>query len=133
MSTWTTLFSLFTRRLNILRRAPIMNVETSTALKRDADAEIDPHSEDTKRTRLNEDADAAHAVNEATSSTDPVPSRSKRKKGKSKNAPYDKRRGTRPEAGVAVENGEEKIPRLPKRLHALLIGYAGSGFNGMQM
>ncbi|KLO04316.1 pseudouridine synthase, partial [Schizopora paradoxa] len=58
------------------------------------------------------------------------------KKDRSRKAPqYDKRRGTRKEADDADADGEgvEKTPRLPKRLHALLIGYAGSGFNGMQI
>lgn len=42
------------------------------------------------------------------------------------------RRGTRKE-GEARPEGEEKAPRLPKRQCALLIGFCGTGCNGMQM
>lgn len=61
----------------------------------------------------------------------------KGKKGKDKDKEYvrSRRRGTRPEGedAPAPENGESKPPRLPKRLCALLIGFCGDGYNGMQM
>lgn len=46
-----------------------------------------------------------------------------------------KRRGTRPEgeARPATEEGESRTARLPKRMSALLIGFCGAGYNGMQM
>lgn len=62
----------------------------------------------------------------------------KGKKGKDKDKDYvrSRRRGTRPEGeeAPAPENGgEPKAPRLPKRQCALLIGFCGDGYNGMQM
>ncbi|KAL1734023.1 pseudouridine synthase, partial [Schizophyllum commune] len=75
---------------------------------------------------------------------DPNSKRSQRKadkrkdKGKDKDKdgrqPWtDRRRGTRAED--ATEDGEprEKAPRLPKRMCAVLIGFCGSGYNGMQI
>ena len=46
-----------------------------------------------------------------------------------------RRRGTRPdkkEGEEAEDSGEPKGPRLPKRQCAVLIGYCGSGYSGMQ-
>lgn len=43
-----------------------------------------------------------------------------------------KRRGTRPEGEPAPDEGD-KGPRLPKRASALLIGFCGAGYSGMQM
>ncbi|KAI0794185.1 tRNA pseudouridine synthase [Fomes fomentarius] len=61
----------------------------------------------------------------------------KGKKGKDKDKEYvrSRRRGTRPEGedAPAPENGESKPPRLPKRPCALLIGFCGDGYNGMQI
>ena len=42
-----------------------------------------------------------------------------------------KRRGTR--SNNENTDSENKAPRLPKRLCALLIGFCGSGYSGMQM
>lgn len=52
-----------------------------------------------------------------------------RRKGKGR------RRGTRDEEAEASTSlsGEPKAPRLPKRQCALLIGFCGAGYNGMQM
>ncbi|KAH9940804.1 tRNA pseudouridine synthase [Epithele typhae] len=44
-----------------------------------------------------------------------------------------KRRGTRDEAEGQPSSGEAKAPRLPKRPAALLLGFCGDGFNGMQI
>ncbi|THH11866.1 hypothetical protein EW145_g374 [Phellinidium pouzarii] len=63
------------------------------------------------------------------------------KKEKSKKEPKKwaaRRRGTRsdkPEGAEDVADGKagEKAPRLPKRQCALLIGFCGSGYNGMQI
>lgn len=70
----------------------------------------------------------------------------KNQKGKGKDKPKKPaagRRGTRNdealEGGAANPNadaeasGEPKAPRLPKRMCALLIGFCGSGYRGMQM
>ncbi|KAJ7181015.1 pseudouridine synthase [Mycena filopes] len=37
------------------------------------------------------------------------------------------------ERGAAAPSGEPKAPRLPKRMCALLIGFCGSGYRGMQI
>ncbi|KAI0630861.1 pseudouridine synthase [Trametes polyzona] len=57
------------------------------------------------------------------------------KKGKDKEYVRNRRRGTRPEGEEATtpDNGEPKAPRLPKRPCALLIGFCGDGYNGMQI
>ncbi|KAH9846263.1 tRNA pseudouridine synthase [Lenzites betulinus] len=59
------------------------------------------------------------------------------KKGKDKDYVRARRRGTRPEGGEVQaptpENGEPKAPRLPKRPCALLMGFCGDGYNGMQI
>lgn len=61
--------------------------------------------------------------------------RQRGKKGEEKDYVRNRRRGTRPEGEEVptIENGEPKAPRLPKRQCALLIGFCGDGFNGMQM
>ncbi|KAI1796764.1 tRNA pseudouridine synthase [Ganoderma leucocontextum] len=61
--------------------------------------------------------------------------RQRGKKGEEKDYVRNRRRGTRPEGeGVpATENGDSKAPRLPKRQCALLIGFCGDGYSGMQI
>jgi tRNA pseudouridine38-40 synthase len=56
-------------------------------------------------------------------------------KGKQKDRPERRnRRGTRNEPAVEGEDiGGPKTPRLPKRQCALLMGFCGSGYSGMQM
>ena len=62
--------------------------------------------------------------------------RSRSRKGKvaldGKKAVRRDRRGTRAEGQLEGEN-VVKTPRLPKRQCALLIGFCGTGCNGMQM
>jgi hypothetical protein len=77
-------------------------------------------------------------VAEASPSTARTDGKSTKRKGKdSKNAKKTgrRRRGTRnDEAAATTENPDQpKEPRLPKRLSALLIGFCGSGYRGMQM
>lgn len=43
------------------------------------------------------------------------------------------RRGTRHDGEVKEGENEPKGPRLPKRMCAVLIGFCGAGYNGMQM
>lgn len=62
----------------------------------------------------------------------------KSRKGKEKDTKNTgRRRRTRNEEaledGVPEASGEPKTPRLPKRMCALLIGFCGSGYSGMQM
>ncbi|KZT10155.1 tRNA pseudouridine synthase [Laetiporus sulphureus 93-53] len=60
-------------------------------------------------------------------------------KGGKQRAPNQKkdqtywRKGTHPEGSESRNSEEPKAPRLPKRHCALLIGFCGSGFNGMQI
>ncbi len=56
-----------------------------------------------------------------------------RKAAREFHASHKKRRGTRPEGEARVDDGEPKAPRQPKRHCALLIGFCGAGYNGMQM
>ncbi|OSD05463.1 tRNA pseudouridine synthase [Trametes coccinea BRFM310] len=59
----------------------------------------------------------------------------KGRKGKDKEYARTRRRGTRPEGEETrtPDDGEPKAPRLPKRPCALLIGFCGDGYNGMQI
>ncbi|KAI0954838.1 hypothetical protein AcW1_006610 [Taiwanofungus camphoratus] len=57
------------------------------------------------------------------------PRKSKEKEGKVR----DRRRGTRGEETESRDSAEPKAPRLPKRQCALLIGFCGAGYNGMQI
>lgn len=58
--------------------------------------------------------------------------KSDKKKDKKSGKDSWSRRGTRKEGETRPE-GEEKATRLPKRQCALLIGFCGTGCNGMQM
>lgn len=63
-------------------------------------------------------------------------SRGDARKAKAEDNKLGKRRGTRldvPEGEKVQHGGEPKGPRLPKRQCALLIGFCGSAYNGMQM
>ncbi|KAH7327636.1 pseudouridine synthase [Rhizoctonia solani] len=42
-------------------------------------------------------------------------------------------RGTRNDEDKPAEDGQEKAPRLPKKKVAVLIGFCGTGYNGMQI
>ncbi|CAE6458384.1 unnamed protein product [Rhizoctonia solani] len=42
-------------------------------------------------------------------------------------------RGTRNNEDKPIDEGEEKAPRLPKKKVAVLIGFCGTGYNGMQI
>jgi tRNA pseudouridine38-40 synthase len=56
---------------------------------------------------------------------------SRENRGKKLRTGSGRRRGTRPENESPAEDGEKKA-RLPKRAIALLIGYSGTGYYGMQ-
>jgi hypothetical protein len=53
-------------------------------------------------------------------------------RGKGKERVPKKRRGTRPD-NEPREDGAERAPRLPKKQCALLLGFAGTRYSGMQM
>lgn len=59
----------------------------------------------------------------------------KKKEKEAKKSGRRSRRGTRNDEGAGAEESPDhpKTPRLPKRQCALLIGFCGSGYSGMQM
>ncbi|CAE6432605.1 unnamed protein product [Rhizoctonia solani] len=97
--------------------------------------------------------DSAPAEPGASNSNDPedsTPSSSKRKnktrggrgRGRDQRARTDRNaerkgswasRGTRNNEDKPVDDGQEKAPRLPKKKVAVLIGFCGTGYNGMQI
>ncbi|KAF8746185.1 Pseudouridine synthase, partial [Rhizoctonia solani] len=97
--------------------------------------------------------DSAPAEPGASNSNDPedsTPSSSKRKnktrggrgRGRDQRAHTDRNaerkgswasRGTRNNEDKPVDDGQEKAPRLPKKKVAVLIGFCGTGYNGMQI
>ncbi|KAK7008253.1 tRNA pseudouridine synthase 1 [Favolaschia claudopus] len=117
-----------------------------------------PHEEEDngtqKRVKTTEDMEkeevntpeegSADAGEKPKKARDGFPKNLKNRKGKEKNSrnPTRDRRGTRNrEAAELAEagegegeaSGEPKAPRLPKRMRALLIGFCGSGYKGMQI
>ncbi|KAJ6529995.1 pseudouridine synthase [Mycena vulgaris] len=127
-------------------------MDAPAAAKRAHEEGEDPQA---KRVKTSEEREAADGGVEGgeQASTDAVtgaaPSKGKRRdaagfpksrKGKEKDTKNTgRRRRTRNEEaledGAAVESGEPKTsaPRLPKRMCALLIGFCGSGYSGMQI
>ena len=71
----------------------------------------------------------------STKPSDPKQTKSKKQKKFEKRADRrERRRATlRPDGEERTESSEPKGPRLPKRQCALLLGYSGAGYNGMQM
>ncbi len=124
-----------------------MGEESTRPPKRRKLDELDPQSEDssngTKRKKFQEGPDEVHKGDVVASGDaggsgsaskltkkDKNMSRSEyRRKGKGR------RRGTRNNDTEveSTQGSEPKIPRLPKRQCALLIGFCGAGYNGMQM
>lgn len=124
-----------------------MGEESTRPPKRRKLDELEPQSEDssndTKRKKFDGGSDEAHKEDVVASGDaggsgsgskvtkkDKNMSRSEyRRKGKGR------RRGTRnnDEEVEATQGNEPKTPRLPKRQCALLIGFCGAGYNGMQM
>lgn len=67
-------------------------------------------------------------------STSNQPKSRKQKKFEKRADRKERRRATlRPDGEERAESSEPKGPRLPKRQCALLVGYSGAGYNGMQM
>lgn len=120
--------------------------EMASGSKRPAEDEQMGDASELKKPKIDEDPAPA----EASTSTAAEPTSSanlaeKKGKGKKKNQSrrtawesrqqekQDKiRRGTRVE-GEEREDTGERGPRLPKRQCALLLGFCGSGYSGMQM
>ena len=90
---------------------------------------IDPA--ESNRPILDEESASAGPSNQQSNGGEGHPNLKKSKKEKPKWV--GRRRGTRPDTDNVGEDSVERAPRLPKRMNALLIGYCGSGFNGMQM
>lgn len=117
-----------------------------TSLKRaklgDTDANVQVTGTDTEMTVQSAEADVTEKKQDRSSQRDEKgrgrgKGKGRDKDGKEKVWESRRRRGTRVEGGEqatgAEESSEEKAPRLPKRQCALLIGFSGSGYNGMQM
>ena len=95
-----------------------------------------------KRRKIAEEDDKGLASDPKTSTPDPkAQSKAKGSRRTARNLreqarKMGTRRGTRPddvEGGRSEDSGESKGSRLPKRQCALLIGFCGSAYNGMQM
>jgi hypothetical protein len=107
-----------------------MESESSTLGKRPA--EDIQESEKSKVPRADSVTPApaeSSAIKEPTEGTSSQSAKRSSKAGKSR-PPERARRGTRTEPRP---EGEERTPRLPKRQCALLIGFSGTGYSGMQM
>jgi tRNA pseudouridine38-40 synthase len=123
-----------------------MDVDPAPSLKRSPGP---PSPPDSKRTRVDEPAletgASAHPATEP--SEGPADGKEKRhtrgdKRGKLRRgtkgtSPSRRaiggRRSTRAEGPLNEGEEVEKAPRLPKRQCALLLGFAGTGYSGMQM
>lgn len=65
------------------------------------------------------------------SGLDSTPTKQKGPKGKRNEKHKERRRGTRPQP--EDDPDRPKTPRLPKKQCAVLIGFSGTGYAGMQM
>ena len=125
--------------------------ETSTGVRRRLHGGEDEHTDDKAETALSKpshfDSTAPAAAVEAQPEAGPSTLQSA-PRGKNKKVPLSRkearearksnntRRGTRPERTDGEEGREKKEssePRLPKRQCALLLGFCGSGYSGMQL
>ncbi|KAI8996395.1 tRNA pseudouridine synthase [Trametes punicea] len=117
---------------------------STPTLKRPQEGETDDAASATKRAKPNSLEPAAGEAGEcgdvASEKADErgdgkKGQKQKGKKGKDKEYVRTRRRGTLPEGEDArtSDSGEPKAPRLPKRPCALLIGFCGDGYNGMQI
>lgn len=119
------------KRRKVDEQEPNCEATPNNAKRRRSDGEVDePHRGDVIVVASG-DASGSGSTTKA-SKKDKNMSRSEyRRKGKGR------RRGTRnddADADVgASQSNEPKTPRLPKRQCALLIGFCGAGYNGMQM
>lgn len=133
------------QKLSYLSRHYTMEVQPeappspSASGKRPSETDADPVG--AKRVRLDTETDREITPNDHPSESIPESStdapKSSQRGGKSKSKrgrgePKDHRRGTRTEDAERQNNDEPKAPRLPKRACALLIGFSGAGYNGMQ-
>ena len=103
--------------------------------------DTDATGADTEMTIQNAEADKMEATHGNSSQQNGKGRGRGKGKGKEKDGKVwesRRRRGTRAEGSDLAEGPgnteeKEKAPRLPKRQCALLIGFCGSGYNGMQM
>lgn len=125
--------------------------ETSTSVRQRLHEGEDEHTEDKAEAALSKPSTfdstapsaAAETQPEAGPSTSQPAPRGKnkkvslsRKEAREARKNNNTRRGTRPERADGEVGGEEKErnePRLPKRQCALLLGFCGSGYSGMQL
>lgn len=147
----------FSHRQYLVIDSKTMATETSSKREIVIDASADADAVSAKRAKLDEDvsphgggSDIAAMKLDENSATESAEApelvmaevntengQKSKSKGKGKDKVWEgrKRRGTRREGedGIAGTEDKDKAPRLPKRQSALLIGFCGSGFNGMQM
>ena len=103
-----------------VRAEPIKRVKTQTEGTAGNDSSIKPVSE----------GSTSKKKEEGTSKSMKKDKRTEKSKGGRRD-----RRGTREEGAsqLAPADGESRGPRLPKRACALLIGFRGSAYRGMQL
>ncbi|GBE86651.1 tRNA pseudouridine synthase 1 [Sparassis crispa] len=129
--------------------SPELSSGTSPSLKRPREDDNSPSASTSKRVKIDpepttgsgeavaEPVDLEHRKKSA-GEAEVAPHRDddkggRQRKGKAKEK-RDSRRGTRNEtAAEHRDNGEPKAARLPKAKSAMLIGFCGSGYQGMQM
>lgn len=120
-----------------------LSAEANPTTKRSAEDSSENQESDVKKARLEEDntmTEASTSAVQGTSSTTKKENREKKRnqgrraarEARNQDKQDKVRRGTRPEGEEREDNGE-KGPRLPKRQCALLLGFCGSGYSGMQM
>lgn len=108
----------------------------------DDSASTDPHV--VKRRKVGEDDDGEGTPSKAGESSTTAQQHARKGKftGQSRKAAREKRteevttgkrRGTRPEGAPAPDTGEPRAPRLPKRMSAIMLGFCGAGYSGMQL
>lgn len=132
-------------KLSFLSRRYSMDVQSEAPPSPGAGAkrspEIDASHLGVKRVKVNtetgpditlDDAPPESAPEGSTDAPKPVQRGGKLKSRRGRGEPRDRRRGTRTEDAERQNSDEPKAPRLPKKACALLIGFSGAGYNGMQ-
>jgi hypothetical protein len=138
--------SCFGLRPQLFLRSYAMNVDASAPASASAKrSPPDSPTPQSKRAKHEEEhIGTPAAVNEGDGTPSPKKKQQKRSRhfrkpeqGKTGRGEWGRRRGTRPEgeagSGSEAEDGAPKALRLPKRKCALLMGFTGSGYSGMQM
>ncbi|CAL1714564.1 unnamed protein product [Somion occarium] len=142
----------FTRSLTIDHYpfALMQSDQSEPTLKRSQAEMLEDGASEPKRVKVSEESSAeqhrtspveqnlqevnAATQGESSRASSERPQSKKQKKLEKRSDRRSRRRATlRPDGEEHAESLEPKAPRLPKRQCALLIGYSGAGYNGMQM